>query len=212
MHFVKIWYHVIAAIVGLAVAALIVYLVFGSASEQGATQDGDAGALAASETLCGSIAPADTATKKTRALAGKNLPTLVNAQGPFAAISDKEPKQQDWVERVHAASGLCIDELQILPEGTTISMSTVDNVSEAAARRYAADSLAQAFTPPLNPRHVKIDAAIGDSERTISMSARAWRAYEARRRQLKLQHSIKNLKLFRQASGYKPADLRIVGW
>jgi hypothetical protein len=210
--FVKVWYHLIAAVVGLAVAALIVYLVFGSASEQGATQDGDAGALAASETLCGTVKPADTSSPTTRKLAGENLPSLSDAKGPFAAISDEQPKQQDWVERVHAASGLCIDELEIVPEGTAISMSTVDGVSEADAQQYVAGTIAQAFTPPLNPRRVTLVSTVGDSERTILISARAWRAYQARRRQLGIPHSIANLKLFRQASGYKPVDLRIVGW
>jgi hypothetical protein len=209
---VKVWYHLIAAVVGLAIAALIVYLVFGSASEQGATQDGDAGVLAASETLCGTVKPTDTSSPATRATAGKNLPTMFDPNGPITAISDTRPKQQDWVERVHAASGLCIDELEILPEGTRISMSTVDGVSDDDARQFAAGALAQAFTPPFNPRQVTIVATIGDSERTISMSTRAWRAYQAQRRQLKIPHSITSLKQFRQVAGYKPADLRIVGW
>ncbi len=211
---VKVWYHVIAAVVGLALAALIVYLVFGSASEQGAVQDGDAGNLAASEGLCGTIDVADTASADTRALAGANLPALFDQLGPIPAISDEQPAQQKWVERVHAAAGLCIDELRIETTGTTISMSTVDGVDDATASAYAAGALQQAFTPPFNPRTITLTSTVGDdgAERTIVVSNRAWRAFTVRRKALGLEPTIANLKQFRKASGFAPADLKIVGW
>lgn len=209
----KVWYHVIAALVGLAVAALIVYVVFGNASQQGAVQGGDAGALGAgAEGLCGSIAPAKTQTAKARSLAGENLPALFDQLGPIPAISDKQPDQQAWVNRVHAASGLCIDEIRIEPEGVTITMSTVDSITPEVAGAYAAAALTQTFTPPFNPRRVTLEATVGGKDRTIIMSNRAWRAFQVRRRQLGLEPTVKNLKLFRAASGYGPADLRVVGW
>lgn len=217
----KIWYHVIAAVVGFAVAALIVYLVFGSASEQGAVQDGDAGSLAAGGSLCGTVDPADTTSADTRAKAADAPPALFDAKGPIAAISDKFPKQQDWVARVHAAGGLCLDELTI--ENSTpasgpatnvvkIAMSTTEDVDDAAAGVYAGGVLAQAFTPPFSPRSVTIQAAVGDTQRTVVVSSRAWRAFEARRRQIKRPATMANLKLFQQASAFGPADLKLTGW
>jgi hypothetical protein len=220
-HRVKVWYHVIAALVGFAVAALIVYLVFGSASEQGAVQDGDAGSLAAGTSMCGSIDVADTTSAETRATAAESPPALFDAKGPIAAISDKFPKQRDWVARVHAASGLCLDELTI--ENSTpatgpatnvvrISMSTTEDVDDAEASAYAGGVLAQAFTPPFSPRSVTLQASVGDEQRTVVVSSRAWRAFEARRRQLKRPATIANLRLFQQASAFGAADLKLTGW
>ena len=215
----KVLYHLISAFVGLCVAALIVYLVFGSASEQGAVQDGDAGALAsAGEGLCGTIDASDTTSVETRELAGENLPALFDAQGPIPAISADYPEQQDWVERVHAAAGLCTDELRIERSGetnnvVTVVLSTVDGVDDDTAAAYAAGVIAQTFTDPFNPIRLTVRATVGDSERTIVISRRAWRAYQARRRQLGLPHTIANLKLFKQSTGATfRTDLQIRGW
>ncbi len=220
-HRVKIWYHVIAAFVGFSVAALIVYLVFGSASEQGAVQDGDAGSLAAGTSLCGTIDVADTSSADTRAKAVESPPALFDAKGPIAAIREDKPEQRDWVARVHAAGGLCLDELTI--ENSTpatgpatnvvkITMSTTEDVDDATASAYAGGVLAQAFTKPFSPRSVSIAASVGDTQRTVFVSSRAWRAFEARRRQVKRPATIANLKLFQQASAFGPGDLKLTGW
>lgn len=211
---VKFWLHALAALVGLMIAALIVYLVFGSASEQGAVQDGDAGSLAAtSDGLCGTIAAGALTSAETRALAAENPPAMADAKGPIAAIRDDKPEQKDWFARVHAAGGLCIDEIQVTAEGTSISMSVVESVTDDQAAAYAATILAQAFTAPFHPRVVTITALVGDGERTIVVSNRAWRAYQLRRRQLGIQHSITSLKQFRAAVGRQfGAGLRITGW
>ncbi len=217
----KVWYHVIAAVVGLSVAALIVYLVFGTASEQGAVQDGDAGTLAAGTSLCGSVGAGETSSAATRAKAADNPPALSDANGPIAAISDKQPDQKAWVARVHAASGMCLDELKIANSApanapainiVTATMSTTDDVSDADAASFASGVLAQSFTPPLSPRKVTLETTVGDSERRIEISSRAWRAFQARRKTIKRPATIANLKLFQQATAFGPADLRIVGW
>lgn len=217
---VKVWYHVIAAVVGLAVAALIVYLVFGNASQQGAVQDGDAGSLAAGASQCGSVSPSETSSAATRAKAADNPPALFDAKGPIAAISNDKPEQRAWVGRVHAAGGLCLDELSILSSGTgsaasnvvDIAMSTTDDVSAADAAAYVAGALNQAFTTPFSPRSVTIQASVGDQERTIVVSSRAWRAFQARRAQIGRPSTIANLKLFQKASAFGPADLKLTGW
>lgn len=208
----KIWYHVLAAVVGLAIAALIVYLVFGSASEQGARQEGSAGELSAEGTLCGEIEPGKTSSAEARELAGENLPSIVDQEGPIPAISRDQPEHQDWVERVHAASGLCLDEIRIEPSGTTLTMSTVEGVDEAEASAYAAGAVSEAFTPPFNPPRVTLRATVGESERTAVVSRRAWNAFEVRREALDVPLTMGSLAQFRQATSYSRQDLRVSGW
>ncbi len=216
----KLWYHVIAAVVGLAVAALIVYLVFGNASQEGAVQDGDAGSLAAGSSQCGSISPADANSADARAKAADSPPALFDAQGPLAAISDKFPDQQQWVARVHAAAGLCLDELSILRSGEGPSaqnrvemiLSTTDDVSAADGTAYAGGALAQAFTQPFSPRLVKLEATVDGKPRTVVVSSRAWSAFDVSRRAIGRPATIANLKLFADASAFGTADLRITGW
>lgn len=217
----KVWYHVIAALVGFAVAALIVYLVFGSASQQGAVQDGDAGSLAAGSSQCGSISMDQTTTPETREQASENPPALFDAKGPIAAIRDDKPEQKDWVARVHAAAGLCIDELTILSStpasgpasnDVTIAMSTTDDVAPQEVSAFAAGVLQQAFTPPFSPSRVTLNVTVEDDERVVVVSSRAWRAFEARRQQIGRPATIPNLKLFQQASAYGRADLQVRGW
>lgn len=214
---VKVWYHVIAAVVGLCVAALIVWFVFGSASEQGAAQDGSAGALAAADNLCGTIDAADITSTETRALAHDNLPALFDAKGPIPAIADSQPKQQDWVDRVHAASGLCIDEIHIDRSGNnnlvTIDMSTIEGLSTDDAAAYAAAVLAQSFTAPFSPLSVTLDATVDGADRNVYITRRAWLAYQVRRKQLDVPHTMHALVQFKQASGTSLRDqLRITGW
>jgi hypothetical protein len=209
---VKLWYHVIAAIVGFAVAALIVWWVFGHASEQGATQEGSAGSLGAAETLCGTITPSEATSEAARAKAHDNPPVMSDDEGPIAAIRDDKPEQQAWFDRVHAASGLCADEIKVGERENTISMSTVDSVSEADAGAFAAAALAQAFTPPLQRSKVTLVTTIGDDERKVVISSRAWKAFQIARESRNQPLDMKTLALFRQATSFGAQDLRVVGW
>jgi hypothetical protein len=216
---VKVWYHVIAALVGLAVAALIVYVVFGNASQQGATQEGAApGALdAGGALLCGSIKPEDTTSAKSRALALDNQPSLFNGQGPIAAISDKHPDQQDWIARVHAATGLCADEIHIETGRTTISLSAVEGVSDEDMAAYTAATLGQAFTAPFNPLgcpacHVRVVTTIDGTDRVVFASTRAWSAYQFARRTKRQPLTMDTLAQFKAASSYRSTDLLVRGW
>jgi hypothetical protein len=216
---VKVWYHVIAAVVGLATAALIVYIVFGNASQQGATQDGAApGSLdAGGALLCGTITPAEGTSAKARATARDSLPSMSNAEGPIAAISKDHPDQQDWFERVHAAAGLCTDEIRLVTGNTTIALSDVEGVTEAEMSAYTAGALAQAFTAPFDPLgctacHVSITASVGGTDRTAVVSTRAWQAFQFARKARRQPLTMHALAQFQAVSGYRPADLRVKGW
>lgn len=209
----KFWYHLVAALVGLATSALIVYAVFGSASEEGARQEGSAGALSAEGArLCGTIPPAQTSSQRARRLAAENLPALFDQLGPIPAIADDQPDQKAWVARVHAAGGLCLDEIRIEPAGTTIAMSTIEGVEEARASAYAAGALAQAFTPPFSPPRVTLRATVGGTERVAVVSQRAWRAFGFHRQARGAPLTMQALAAFRRETSFGPGDLRVNGW
>lgn len=209
---VKLWYHVIAAIVGFAVAALIVYWVFGHASEEGATQEGSAGALGAAETLCGTISPSEATSGSARTAAAKNLPVVSNARGPIAGIRKDKPEQSEWIVRVHAASGLCIDEIRILDDEITVDMSTVAAISEADASFFTAAALAQTFTPPLHRDKVTIGTVVGNKERSVAISRRAWKAFEIFRESGNRPLDMQSLVRFRKETSFGAQDLRVTGW
>jgi hypothetical protein len=209
---VKVWYHLVAALVGLAIAALIVWWVFGHASEQGATQEGSAGALGAAETQCGTITPAELNGEAARATAAKNLPVLANEEGPIPSISDDHPDQKAWFARIHAAAGLCADEIKVDDKQTTITMSTIDSVSEADASKFAAAAIAEAFTPPLNRSSVKLEATVDGTDRTVVITRRAWNAFQIAREARNRPLDMHSLAQFRQTTSFKPTDLRVVGW
>lgn len=208
----KFWYHALAALVGLSISALIVWFVFGSASQEGARQEGSAGSLSA-ESLCGSIAPGEANSADTRRKARENPPTLYNEQGLIPSISEDKPEQQAWVDRVHAAGGLCVEEVRIEQEaGATIQLSALGDVSEEYAAAFTAGVIAQAFTAPFNPPKVTVRTTLREGERTAIVSRRAWQAYQIRREALGIPHSMHALVQFRQATAYGPNDLRILGW
>lgn len=208
----KIWYHVIAAVVGLAVAALIVYAVFGSASEQGATQDGTAPtALSDGGSLCGTITAAEGLRQSAITKAAKNSPALFLLDKPIDSINSDRPDQQRWVARVHAGAGLCVDELRFgEANAVTLNMSTVDSVSKSDVDAFVMQAIGQAFTAPINPPTVTVELTIGSDVRTIEVSQRAWRLFTARAKQVKQPLTTHNLVLFRKA--VKPSGLAIRGW
>lgn len=205
--------HAVAALVGLALAALIVYLVFGSASQEGATQEGTApgDVRRTGAALCGTVAPAEVRSKQARATALRNLPAIIDELGREVTIAKNRADQRAWFARVHAASGLCLDEIRVAEAETSIAMSTVDEVSEEAASRYAAEVLAAASRPPLHRDRVTLRVLVGEEERVVSVSRRAWAAFEASREELGLDLTIDDLARFRRGR-FGAGQIRIVGW
>jgi hypothetical protein len=215
---VKVWYHVIAAVVGLAVAALIVYIVFGNASQQGAVQDGTApGSLdqGAGGAMCGSIAPSAGTSAAARKTASANQPSLFTKSGAISSLKPKD--QRDWVNRVHAAAGLCTDEIHIVQGRTTLAISASSKVSAADISAYTAGALAQAFTAPFNPLgcgacHVEVTTTVKGADRSALVSTRAWAAFQFARKSRHLPLTMHALQQFQAASSYRAGDLAVHGW
>ena len=212
----KLWYHVIAAVVGFVLAALVVYLVFGNASQQAATQDGSApGSLGSSGLICGTITPGEASSPDTLKLARANQPALFTGNAPVEIRAD-HPEQRTWVARVMAASGLCIDEIRLDTATISIAFSAPEKLTTQQAETLVAGALTQAFTAPFAPPRsnvaIKLSASIGTSERTAVISVRAWGAYQASRRQLGVPFSMKRLAAFQRSHTFGAGDLRLVGW
>ncbi|MBC7461894.1 MAG: hypothetical protein H7287_11075 [Thermoleophilia bacterium] len=209
----KIWAHVIATVVGLAVAGLIVFLVFGSASREGALQDGTAGAGRTTEdgTLCGTVAVADVNSSTARQAALKNAPPVFNKLDQ--QIEFPKANGKAWLARVQASSGLCIDEIRYGEPGdtTSISMSTVKRITPEEASAYTGATFVAAGLKPLDGRNVSIVTFVGDQKRSIYFSRRAYAAYTSQRRGLGLGTTVTDLIKFRRLTNFK-GDIRINGW
>jgi len=211
---VKIWAHVIATVVGLALAGLIVFLVFGNASREGALNEDTVVRGSADGSKCGTITVAEIATPKARQLAAKNEPSLVNQAGLARAFSD--PAGTQWLARVQAAGGLCVDEVQFSERGeagpTKVTLSTVDRVSTAAASAYTGAVFIAAGQAPFNRRDIVVVTFVGNQKRTISFSSRAYLAFIAQRRNLGLGSTVGDLIKFRRLFPGFASGIRINGW
>lgn len=214
---VKVWAHIIATLVGLALAALIVYLVFGNASQQGATQDGAApSSVASGESLCGTVTPAEGQSPAARATALEHPPTIIDATGREVVVraTAKAAQQRSWFARVHAASGLCLDEINVPNANTgttTIGMSTVKSVSPEDAAAFAGGAIAASFTAPLRRPAVSLVVLVGREQRSVFVTQRAWSAFLVAGRSRGLGTSVRDLVAFRRSSGFTARDLRITG-
>ena len=207
----KVWFHIIAVLVGFLTAGLIVFLVFGTASREGATQDGAApGIEATSETLCGTIAPADTATPATIAKAKDHLPAIIDPTGKQIA-GFARPNQQAWINRVAAASGFCLDEIEIA-DTTKMTLSTVKDVSDDEAAAFTGAALMASFQEPLNRPQVEVITYVGDQRRSVAMSERAYLAFSTWQRVNGASSSVTDLVRFSRTARLGAANLRILGW
>jgi hypothetical protein len=212
---VKVWFHVIASVVGLLLAGLIVFAVFGNASREGALQDGTAGGRATADgTVCGSVPIGQVNTPEARRKALANPPTLIGAKGTAVSLTD--PAQRSWLAKVQAGSGLCIDEIEIGEannDTTKITLSTVKGVTEAEASAYTGAALLAANQQPLSGRNVQITTFVGDQPRTLFVSVRFYAVFLASRKAYHLGTTASDVVKFRKrVPGFKAADVKILGW
>lgn len=212
----KLWHHIVAGVVGLSLAGLIVFLVFGNASREGAVQEGAApGSLRGSgETLCGSVTPAQGLTQPARKKALANPPTLIAAETKREiAIQADKADQLAWVARVHAASGMCIDQVTLANDPNTptrIAFSTTDAVSDAEASAYVGAAVGQSFTQPLRRLQVVVRATVGERERTATVSLRAWNAFRVRRKSLGYETTMTDIAAFGRR--FPTFGIKAAGW
>lgn len=205
----KRWLHVIAALLGLGLAALIVFLVFGQASEQGSVAGDAPGSAGREDALCGSVNAARGREAGTIKQARSNLPTIINEDGVEVTPRDD---QAQWFARLQASSGLCIDEVVVLPQELRISASYPGSMSGGQLDAFAVDALARAFEPPLARTLVRFDTRTGSTKRTIAVRSEAWSAFQTGRAPLGLDRSVAGLRDFAKRTGYDRQYVNVAGW
>lgn len=205
------WLHALAAIVGLALSALIVVLVFGAADEQGSSQSGDAPGQAAQDSAgsCGSYGPAEAASATRVAEAARRPPATLDGKGDSAQPKDKA--QKAWIARVHAALGQCTEELTV-GRNIRVSAAFPDDTSTSDAQQYAFQFLVESFKPPLGPRQVELEVTQGDVTRTLLVRPNVWQAYLQQFGATVAPGSFDQLMAFTRRVKYTPQEATFTGW
>ncbi len=204
----------IAALIGLAVAAIIVFLVFGQASEQGglggaaSRVEGTGRQSEAPASACGSIAPVDVYEPGSVRAAAAELPPIT-AQG--RTVRPSQQRERDWFGRVHAAASRCITSVTVDDRviRLDVSFSARMTAEHRAAHAYAI--LSKVFDPPFARSRVIIKVS-GTPPRQIDVSAAAWRSFQRSRASFGLEPSLAGLAAARQQLGIRSDDLRITGF
>lgn len=206
------WYHLIAAAIGLASAALIVFMVFGQASQQGSLggESSSASARGGSVSLaagCGSVAPVDVFEVASVSAARSSLPVIRSAG---RRVIPKQSREIQWFSRLHAASGRCIHTVDMDAQHARIVLAYPQTTAVQDISSYVYAMLSKAFDPPYGRSRTQITIS-GKTARSVVVSARAWRTFQDARASVGLPASIAGLTGARSRFGYGDADIRIVG-
>ena len=207
--------HITATIVGLLTAGLIVFLVFGNASREGAVQDGEAPGVtnAAGTSLCGKVPAAELLTPANVAKAPDQLPTILDPTGR-SITGLGTPTQQAWLNRLVAGAGFCLDEIALSgPGGTTsITLSTTDSVDAGEVAAFTGGALVAGHAAPFADRTLLVTTFAGDQKRTIKMTKRALDLFATWRQVNGAGSSVTDLVRFSRDVRPGAANLQILGW
>jgi hypothetical protein len=206
----KRWLHVVAAVIGVSLAALIVFLVFGRASSQN-TIEGTAPGQP--PTACGTIGPAGAAAPPQSDVdrAAGALPSIIDERGIEVVPSKRD--QIRWFARVHAASGLCATEIAVRSKEVLVTVIPPDRADVTTAGAYALATVDQTFTAPLarDVTRITIDSPEAPP-RIVRVSRRAWSAFEAMVDSGNQPRTVAGLTQSARRSGYGKQDVRTSGW
>lgn len=207
--------HVLAALAGVVLAAVIVVLVFEQASREGARQEGEAPQAVqvegSSGAGCATVEPAEFDEPDAIARAAKNLPAIIDANQQEVRVVDR--RQAAWLARVQAAFGLCVDEIAISPQRTDVIATLPADTTDADVDAYTYHFLQRSFEPPLARNTVALDLSVGeDDRRRLLVRDFAWRAFQRSHRAFGLQPTIDGMRQFRRRVGYGEREMRLEGW
>jgi hypothetical protein len=204
------WLHVLAAFLGVALAALIVFLVFGNASDQNQIE-GDAPGEQSATSLCGSVDASTVTERKVIDQASTNLPKVYNNKGK--AIEPSDSKQRLWLATLHAASGLCLTEIRVLPQQLRLKAGYPDSMSATQVDAFVYATLSRSFEgpPSLRFRSLSHEAVVDGQTRSVRISADTWGNFRRARAAMALDRSVRDLKAFKR-QGYSDAELFLRGW
>lgn len=205
----KGWLHIVAAVLGLALAGLIVYVVF--ARTTGGLEGQDESALPLRQvTECSSIAPAQGTNDASVERARQALPEILNERGVL--VTPDEAGQVAWFARLHAASGLCVDEVEVKTKSLSIAVSYPDTVSANSVDSYTFALLTRAFEPPLARSQVTLVVDVAGVQRGVHVSSHVWQNFRRSRAAMGYDPSVRDLARFGKRVGFKPVELAIAGY
>lgn len=207
--------HAIAAIIGFAASAAIVVVVFSTADREAASTGGakPSGASDASATRCTRIPPGKGADATSIATARRSLPPIYDEHQIQVKVTSGS--QLAWFARIHAALGLCTNEVDVARRFVTIDVAFPEGTSERDVRAYVFGALVQAFSPPLARSRVHLDVGVGSSTsapRVVEIHADAWNAFQRAHVAMRLPDSFAGLRAFRSKVGYGASQIRLTGW
>lgn len=203
----KGWLHLVAALAGLLLAALIVFFVFGQASEQGQIS-GEAPAEAQAS-LCGTVNAARGRDNATVATASRNLPPVLDGAGARVRLSKRD---KDWVARLHASSGLCVRQLVVRERQLLVRATYPAGTSDTQLESFAIDTLARAFEPPLAQTRVQLDVTREDETRSAAVRVEAWRSFQRSRVAFGLDRSLDGLRNYGERTEFDERFIKVEGW
>ncbi len=204
--------HVVSAVVGIATAALIVFIVFGSASQNGASQDGDSGHSAQGEESgsgigsnksgnvgCGAYKVPANRNSNAIARARKSLPTVRNQKG--VAVTPSDANQITWFATASAAAGLCMDEISVSQRRHTVTLSLPENFDRAASGRFVYAVAQELFNAPegLQRQGIRVVATYGqggNQQLQLIIGMDAWDHFLRERKRFGLKADIGGLYSF----------------
>lgn len=207
------WYHVIAALGGVSMAALIVFLVFGTASQQSTTEGpapgGSSSNAAALSPGCGTINPASVLDAEVIRKARGSLPRVM-AQG--TTVKPTRGDQITWLAQVHAATGMCATSINVRSDSSIITIVFDADTTADVINSFTYSTLSRAFEAPLARRTVRVDIAIGSARRRAVVSHNAWSTFQRTRASLRLDPSIAGLSAAGRRFGFGGRELRLTGF
>lgn len=211
------WLHVGAACVGLAMAAVVVVLVFQRADREGSATSGDAPTTAQRQSGardCAGRPPEDTGDAAAIADAERHLPAILNAREIEVRVTDA--RQRAWFARANAALGGCADEIVVYPRAMNVSVTFPASVSGTDLDAYVYGFLQRAFEPPLARSRLTIEVTSeGDDPRApkrLVITSGAWNGFLQTRGAIGVPASIDGLRRAKRSIGYTDRELRFEHW
>lgn len=207
------WHHIIAAFVGLVLAAALVTVAFREADEGGSAQSGDApaglrsDASGATNPECGKRSPAQSRSPKAVNEAKTALPDIYDTAGVQRNV--QSDVQRRWFARIQAFGGNCVDEVTVAPKELGVSMTFAKDVSPAQRGAFLIGAMDASFRAPLARRLLKLSWASSTADGEILIRSGAWTQFQQSYKALKLPYTLDGLRAYAKRVGLTKQELAI---
>lgn len=211
----RAWYHLIAALLGLALAALLVTVAFREADQSGSAQSGSPGATQAARGSgsgganadCARSTPAAGRKPKAIAEAETGLPQIFDGAGVQREV--RSSTQRRWFGRLQSFGGNCVDEVVVAERTLTVTMTFPASVPAKTRDGYLIGAINASFQAPLARRALTVNWAAGESTGSVAIRSGAWTQFQQSRRALGLDETMAGLQRYGRRVGLGPQELLI---